>query len=160
MSVVKQDSVELILDLLRTNMDQTFKQYYDGDPDLIPDFNLPACVVTKTSDTEVAGTFAEDDVTETLVIKAILNKKDDWSADIDPVNMTEKKLRRIMEARDETTERFLPNSIKGAVRKGLDGDRRIGAQMDLEIGVNVRPNDLVTAEAHLTIRLEYSLHVD
>ena len=155
-----KDSVELILELLRENMGSTFKTYYDGDPDLIPDFNLPACVVTKASDTEVGGTFAEDDVTEALVIKAILNKKDDWDNKAEPTNLTEKKLRQIMEARDATTGRFLKNSIKGAVRKGLDGDRRIGQSMSLEIGVNVRPNDVVTAEAHLTIQLEYSLDVD
>lgn len=169
MSEIKMDSVELILQLLRTNMDQTFKTYYDGDPDLIPEFNLPACVVTKPSDTEVAATFSEDDVTETIVIKAILNKADDWAPEVEPTNMTEKKLRRIMEARDAETGRFLSNSIKGAIRLQLDGDRRIGEQMDLEIGVSGRPTGIqegrvtgtvTTAEAHLTIQLMYSVDVD
>lgn len=164
MSNLKQDSVELVLKLIRDGMGETFATYYDGDPDLIPVFNLPACVVTKTSDTEVAGTFAEDDVTEAIVIKAILNKADDWADDVDPTNLTEKKLRRIMEARDAETGRFLKNSIKGAIRLQLDGDRRIGQQMDLEIGVNVRPSGdsstVTTAEAHLTIQLLYSLDVD
>lgn len=157
---MKPDSVELVLNLLQKSLSKgTFKMYYDGDPDLIPSFNLPACVVTKTSDTEVSGTIAEDDVTETIVIKAVLNKKDDWTANVEPTNLTEKKLRRIMEARDKVTGRFLPPCVKGAVRKGLDGDRRIGESMSLELGVQIRPNDLVTAEAHLTIELKYSLDV-
>lgn len=158
-----KDSVELVLDALRTRMDQTFKAYYDGDPDLIPDFNLPACVVTKTSDTQETATARQDEVTETIVIKAILNKKDDWTGAKELTNSTEKRLRQIMEERDETG-RYRDTSVRGGLRYGLDGSRRMTGSISMEIGVQLRPTttgaDLLTAEAHLTIQLKHSVYVD
>lgn len=162
-----KDSVQLVSELLKGSLTPTgegvkpfFVTFYDGDPDLIPTFNLPALIVTKTSDTSEPATNVQDSITETLVVKAVLNKADDWNGDkADPTNLTEKKLRDQMEARDENG-RWLPNTIKGALRKGLDGNRRIGERMSLEIGVTPRPNDLVTHEAHLTITIEYSVDVN
>ena len=99
------------------------------------------------------------------MIKAVLNKKPDYSDRLEPTNTTEKRLRDIMEARDAVTGRFIGNSVKGAIRKGLDGDRRIGQSMNLEIGITQRRTGepgvyQASAEAHLTIQLEYSLNVD
>lgn len=158
-----KDSVQLVLDLLRERLDGAgaFKSFYDGDPDLIPTMNLPALVVTKTSDTSEPATQDQDDVTDTIVVKAILNKADDWGNDrAKTKELTEAKLRRWMEERDPVTRRWKPTTIKGALRQGLDGDRRIGQRMSLEIGVTPRPGDLVTHEAHLTITVEYIVNVD
>ena len=42
-------------------------------------------------------------VTEQLVVKVIFSKPDDWSAPVDPTNLTGKHVRDIVEERDPET---------------------------------------------------------
>lgn len=162
---VLDDSVQTVLKLLKAAIGEGgfFKSFYDGDPDVIPAMNLPALVVTKTGDDGEPGTNVQDDITETLVVKAILDKKDDWDNKVDPINMSERKLRGVMEARDRTTRKWLPNTIRGALRNEIDSDvphPTISQRHSLQIGVTPRPGNLVTHEAHLTITVQYAVDVD
>lgn len=159
-----EDSVQLALKLLREAFKGSeFKEFYDGDPDLIPTFNLPCLIVEQTADTTEKYSVASDAVTETLVVKVIRNKADDWKPNVDPLNLTHLKIRRAIGGRDATTGRYLPNTVKGALSVGVWGPRRIGRGMTVEIGVQPRPaengEELVTAEGHVTIQIEYSVNV-
>ncbi|MFM9793302.1 hypothetical protein [Streptomyces turgidiscabies] len=162
MSDKYQDNVRRILNLMKTTFGSTMKMYYDGDPDEFPpEFDLPALIVSQVSDSTVAGSFGQDDVTDTIVIKILLNKKDDWSAGANPDNMTERKLREYVGARNPETGRFEERTVKGALRTfGTQGIVAIGRETTVEYGITPRANDVVTAEAHVTFPIQYAVDVD
>lgn len=75
----------------------SFKTYYDGDPEAIPLLNLPCIIVTQTGDETTAGAWQQDDIEDRLNVKIVLNMKDDWDGNkVDPLNMTERKIRNFI----------------------------------------------------------------
>lgn len=145
-----------ILRFLREEFGETFKAYYDGDPDAIPAFNLPAVVVEKQRDTTAQGPTGLSRVDESILIKLIYDKADDWEASDSTVDLTMKKIRQAFEARDAATGKYLPNSIKGALKTRLKMDDAVLQEdMTLELGVVPRVDDLITAEGHLTVNVSY-----
>jgi hypothetical protein len=50
-------------------------------------------------------------VTEQLVVKLIYDKADDWTAESDEVNLSEKKARDVVEARDLETGGYKPTTL-------------------------------------------------
>lgn len=145
-----------LLGFLREEFGSQFKAYYDGDPDLIPDFNMPCIVVVKNGDQSSNGPTGLQRVTEQLVVKVIYNKADDWTAKTDEVNLTEKKIRDIVESRDPETGAYLKTTLKHALLNrftvdGLELDQRLA----FELGTLPRTEELVTEEGHLTINLTY-----
>jgi len=155
-SNVMDDSVDFVLGLVKDAFKGgPFKEFYNGDPDAIPAFNLPAVIVTQTADQTSPEDSATDDVVDSIVVKVVFDKKDDWSENADPLNMTEHKIRRVMAARDKTTGKYLPNTVKGALQTRVYGNNRINKGMSIAYGIIERPNDLITAEAHLTLEVEF-----
>lgn len=158
-----RDSVKLILRLLRDGLEPgVFKEFYDGDPDFIPDFNLPCIVVEQLRDTTVGGTFGQDDVTDTVLVKVIYSKLDDASTDLDPQNTTSTRVRRAINARDEATGDYLPATVKGVLRPNVYGTRRIGHELTVEFGAQLRPGperQTITSEGHVTVPVLYSVDV-
>lgn len=134
-----------------------FKSFYiGGDPELIAEANLPALVVQFLDNANTSGPTGTDRVDpEQIVIKVIMNEKDDWGA-ADDVDLTEKKIREIVQARDASTGYYLPQSIKGALRSKLSLEgAALDADMRFELGSVARANDLITREGHLTITVSY-----
>lgn len=86
-----QAPIDKLIGFLREQFGSQFKAYYNGDPDVIPDFNLPCVSVMKDSDQTGNGPTGLQRVTEELVVKVILNKADDWTATTDEVDLTEKR---------------------------------------------------------------------
>jgi hypothetical protein len=102
------ETTKRILDLMRATFPSgPFKEFYDGDPDEIPTFNLPCIVVDQTKDETTKGVRSED-VTDNIIIKVIYNKSNDYTADLDPTDTTNKKMRDIVAARDPLTRGYLP----------------------------------------------------
>ena len=166
--LVFEDNVQRILAIMKeTFKGGPFVTFYDGDPEAIPVFNLPALIVSKASDTgDIATTFQED-VTEQLVIKAVFNKKDDWANDVDPTNMTERKIREVIGARDRSTGEYLPQTIKGALRTKLSTNNIvIGENMRTELGIRARASTIentdayITEEGHVTIDVDYYVPIN
>jgi len=169
-----QDSVERIVELMESTFtfggDGIYKTIYSGEPEQIPAFNLPAIIVTETSDTTEAGAFAQDDVTEQITIKVVYNSQDDYSngtqggdgKGVDPKNLTETKIRKAINARDPETGHYLSTSIKGALRslQTPDGTTEVGELIQVEIGIQPRANGLLTSEGHVTFSLKYPVDLD
>ncbi|MDQ0825422.1 hypothetical protein QFZ60_001595 [Arthrobacter sp. B2I5] len=154
------DSVDFILGILKNAFQGgPFNEFYNGDPDMIPAFNLPALIVTQTGDVTTPEDSASDDVVDTIVVKVVFDKKDDWSEKVDPLNMTEHKIRQVIAARDVVTGKYLPNTVKGALQSQVYGNNRINKSMSTAYGIIERPNELITAEAHLTLQVEFSVDV-
>lgn len=159
----KKDSVRLVLDLMRETFGSEFAEYYDGDPEAIPVSNLPALIVTQGSDTTTEGQQGEDDVADSITVKVVLNKRDDFDGErADPLNLTETRLRRYVALLDDQGQ-YDARSIKGALRSSLlDGVEAIAPTIRVEYGLNPRVpgNGLadLTAEAHVTFDIEHSVY--
>ncbi|MGB3684957.1 MAG: hypothetical protein WA991_03930 [Ornithinimicrobium sp.] len=159
---MKREIVDVVRDGLRDafKQDNVIKAFYSGDPDVIPAFNLPAIVVSKLSDESIADSMADDQVTERIIVKLILDKRDDWTAQTDEVDLTEAKIRRLIEARDETTGRYLDNTVKKVLRETLEQENLlIAGPTTFEIGTLPRPNDVVTMEGHITVPVQHSVPI-
>ncbi|MFB6518579.1 hypothetical protein [Streptomyces sp. NPDC056401] len=137
-----------------------FKQYYNGDPEKIPEANMPCLVVEMLSDRTELGQTNEDDVVEQIRVKAIFNKKDDFSNDADPINVTHKRLRAVIGARDEDTGEYLKKTIKGALRQKMSaGNLIVSHDMTVDLGIQFREGEVVTAEGHVTVAVGYSVNI-
>ncbi|KSZ59663.1 MULTISPECIES: hypothetical protein [Rhodococcus] len=164
-----EETTQRILDLMKQTFGThegggPFKEFYDGDPDEIPAFNLPCIVVDQTNDDTDKGAWGQDDVTDTIMIKVIFNKADDWTANIDPNDLTSRKIRRIIAARDPKTGRYLPNTVKGALRAmGTKGLTAVGGNLSVEYGMVPRVNGdkgLLTQEGWVRFTIEYPVDVE
>lgn len=160
-----KSSVDLVKDLLQNAYGDDFKEYYTGDPDVIPRFNLPCIIVTQTGDDTVEGEMGEDDVDDKIRIKVVLDRADDYTGNaVDPLNLTEKRLRDLVGARGDDGK-YLPGTIKRMLRSDLlEGVTAIAPTMAIEYGINPRETlgDAVgnadwTTEAWITFSIQYSV---
>jgi hypothetical protein len=132
-----------------------FKSYFEGDPIQIGMSSLPSLVVEKIGGTVTAGPTGMDRLTEQILIKVIFNKKDDFGAS-DNVDLTEKKLRQMVEGRVDTTGYYEDKSLMGCLRANYTLGQAVVGQ-DINIGYDVnpfRPDQIITSEAHVTISME------
>jgi hypothetical protein len=154
--VIYLQPVEQVLQFLRSEFAARFNAYYDGDPDQIPTFNLPAVSVVKYSDQNANGPTGMRRVTETIQIKIIYNKADDWNTQDDQTDLTEKKIRDFVEARDPDTGAYKPGTLKHALMHRFTAEGlTLDDSMLFELGSVVRPADLMTEEGHVTLTLTY-----
>lgn len=166
------DTVQLVIDELKVTFGSEFATYYYGDPEAIPLFNLPAIIVTQNNDDTTEGAFGQDDVTDNLTIKIVLNKKDDFNSDkVDPLNMTERKLKRYVGLKDKVTKKYDGHSIKHTVRSRIlapdnrHGLTAVAPTLNVEYGINPRAIGLasnteyadLTAEAHVSFGVQYTV---
>ena len=159
-----QDSVERVLCLMKDTFGDEFKTYYDGDPEVIPRFNLPCLIVMQTTDNTSESETGSDDVDDEIRIKLVFDKREDFDFDMTKdVDMTEKRLRKLVAGRG-TDGRYLSTSVKGALREDLlDGPTAIAPTMTIQYGINPREtlgsegNVPLTAEAWVTFTLRYAV---
>jgi hypothetical protein len=165
------DTVRRVIDLMTDTFgqpgpDATFRKYFDGDPERIATFDLPALIVTQTGEDTVQGAYAQDDVTDRLTIKVVLNKADDFTGDaVDPLNMTERKIREFIGRRDKKTKGYANGTIKHALRNGLlDGVTAIAPEMTVEYGINPRQGGEglvdITSEGHVNFSITYVIDTE
>jgi hypothetical protein len=150
---------------MKDTFGDTFKTYYDGDPEAIPLFNLPCIIVTQTSDETEADSWQQDEVTDQITVKIVLDKRDDFDGDkVNPLNMTERKIRNFVGERDQETGFYLPRTVKGAIRTmATEGITAIAGTMNVQYGINPRVSgeglaDL-TAEGHITFPISYPVDI-
>ena len=147
---------EKIIQLLKDGIGQPYGivQYFDGDPLEIPLHYLP-CIVVEKQDGDLTQTSTQrDDLTSTIIVKVVLNKEDDFGVS-DDVDQTQKKLERIIEARDDVTGQYLPNSISGVLRQKFSMDNRVTNQKaKVRYGLNANRPTGLTAEAQITLTID------
>lgn len=158
-------AVDLVVDLMRETFGSDFSTYYTGDPEVVPRFNLPAIIVTQTRDDTAEGAMGEDDVTDQIRIKILLDKALDYTGTkIDPLNLTDQRLRQLVGQVGENHE-YAPRTVKWALRKNLlEGVTAVAPTMTVEYGINPREtlgdakaNADWTAEAWVTFSIQYSV---
>lgn len=173
MSASAESITSRILQLMKDTFGSDFTTYYDGDPEAIPTFNLPCLIVTQTTSDVTESAMNEDDVTDEITVKVVLNKRDDFTGDkVDPLNLTDKKIRDLVMKRDLVTRKYDDRTVVGAIRNyGIDGLRQdegidgVAPTLKMEFGINPRPAaDAgyadITSEGHVTFSIQYSLDTD
>ncbi|TFC63711.1 hypothetical protein E3O62_02470 [Cryobacterium sp. TMT2-15-1] len=163
-----KESVGLVLDLMKLTFGKDVKTYYNGDPEVIPSFNLPAIIVVQLTDDTKEAQQGEDDVSDQIRIKVLRDKREDYTGDvIDPLDLTEKKIRDLIAGQEfvDGSRRYKAKTVKGALRNALlDGVDAIASNMSLQYGVNPREtlgdaenNAEWTSEGWVTFNIEYSV---
>lgn len=172
MSDPTDSTVYRILTLMKDTFGDQFVTYFDGDPERIAKIQLPAIIVTQTTADIMEAEQHEDDITDTITVKVVLDKRDDWTGDrVDPTNLTDKRIRDYVIRRNLSTREYDDRTIVGAIRRyGVDGARineqitAVAPTMKIEYGIMPRPVgdkkgpyvDL-TSEGHVTFDIVYSL---
>lgn len=147
------DTVDNIRALLKEGYGDQFKSYYDGDPGSIPAANLPAvCIIQPALRVRLDATATDQFDTE-VTIKILLNKKDDFNKS-DDVDLTERRLRRLIQAKDKATRTYAKGTMLHTLRTLENmqlGGVTLDWQMDVKYGQRERANMVVTSEAHISI---------
>jgi hypothetical protein len=135
-----------------------FKAYFYGDPFAIPVSQLPCIIVDVDEEKQELGPTGMDRITTTLVIKVVLNKRDDYGGDT-AISVTKKKLMTYMSARDATTQQYLPETVMGIIRQYLTmNNELVNLTSDIKYGMLLRPGgtdvDTLTTEAQVTIETQ------
>jgi hypothetical protein len=157
------DAVDRILAYLEGGFGQTFHRYFEGDPIYIPLSLMPAiCVIKLSGETKPSAT-GTNDLMEKILIKVVYSKKDDYGSNFedDTVDFTERKLRRLISARDPVTKQFLPGTIFGILMTNFTlGDQVLDMTLSDDYAIDYRPTTaspkeeyMLTQEAYITVDL-------
>ncbi len=151
MAELFKDTTDRLLQYLKDTFGDQFHAYFEGDPVQIGQSLLPCIVVQKVTGTIQTGPTGADENIEQIMIKVILNKKDDFGATETNVELTERRLRRIVEARDSVTLQYVPESLMGGLRTNITlGDVVLDMSHNIAYDLDLRPDDMITSEAHIT----------
>lgn len=148
-----------IWELLRDGMEQHFKAFYYGDPVLIPESLMPCIIVDTAESTDELGATQFDDVSTTVIVKVIFNKKDDFDAGPEKA-LSKQKVEFFTEGRDKTTGEYFPFSVKGILRTAItldSGATNFTSSVDYD--VIIRPEDTITQEAHIRFNISSTIEV-
>lgn len=145
------DVIDRIKSLLMGTFGSSFKQYYEGDPVSIPKADLPCIILEKINTRIEPSATGTDQLAEEINIRVVLNQADDIGTN-DSDDLTAKKLRKIVEARDPSTGFFQTDTIMYSLRTNISlGGAAIDNTIDVSYDVNPRPESMVTSEAVISI---------
>lgn len=146
-----RDGVTRILDLMRDTFSDRITNYFNGDPEFIGKSYYP-CICVSLPQTEITpGATGQDNVAEKVMIKLVFNKLDDANADPN-TDLTELKLRRMVQGQDPATGQWLPGTLMYALRTNLTlGNVNLNEDVQIAYDVNLRPDDTITQEAWVTV---------
>ena len=155
-----EDGVDRILRMMKDTFGDRYT-YFNGELLNVGESYLPCIMVTETASQITSGATGTDDITETIIIIVVFNKKDDLGAN-DNVELTDYKLRKMVQGQDPVTGQYYPDSILGAVRKHLTMQNDT-LQSDTQ--VNFTPNmrggatAIATQEAYITVTVKRFIQV-
>ncbi len=148
-----------VLDLLETNAHPDLKRpFYFGDPILIPASKLPTVAVDPLRGESPQGPTGHDEQSQELIIKVIVDKRQDMGRGGGEVVGTQNLIRYVNEL-DETTGRYKTDTIIGILRKNLTLEKTsIDQNISWEFRVAER-EDVLTEECWITISVTKIIEV-
>lgn len=156
---VKQTLAALLRDELKVALKGTFKEFYIGDPLQIPQQSLPCVVIEIQREEAAQGPTGMDILRTTVLIKLIVNKKEDFGKRANEV-LWRSRLEAMVGARDKTSNQYLDESVLGLLRKKFTMNGRLVENSEIvEYGLTPRPQDVITEEAHVTATFEEFVEV-
>lgn len=153
-----KDGVARVIELLRDAFGDQFKAYFNGQPQEIPESMLPCIMVSETTGVIESGATGTDDITETIIIIVLLNRKDDIDADPEK-DLTEFKLRKLVKGQypqgHAKAGQYMEQSLMYAIRTYITMmDSVVNSRIETDFDVNIRGENVLTQEAYVAITLE------
>lgn len=156
-SDIKKFPAHVVREKLKDQFGKQFKKYYMGDRLEIPTFNLPCMIIEKEIARPELGATSMDDVTHTIRIKVVMNKRRELNFKDDEL-LWRYELEKLIESRDKTTGNYHDETICGVLRKQITlGDRFYNSEMEIRYGIVPRPNEVTTEEGHVILTLKESV---
>lgn len=158
-TVYYSDGVARVLKLMKDTFNPSgiFKAFYNGEPEYIPEANLPAIVVSETTGRIESGPTGTDVVTEKVIISLIMNKKDEVGSGDD--DLTELKLRRLVKGQHpeghEKAGQYVEQSVMYALRTFITFDEAVvDSLIETDFSVAQRGEDVFTQEAYISVTIQ------
>ncbi|WP_440220926.1 hypothetical protein [Dietzia sp. MNB45] len=157
------DPVDLVIKFLKDEyVGKGFiKTVMDGDPGALPQFDMPCLIVEKLEDESSNGATGLQEVRDSLVIKVVMDKREDFpdpqATQADTANLTGRRLRKFIEGRDpESRQRYAKGSLRRVVLNRFEAEGiATNSTMRVQYGVAERPDYQLTTEGHLTLTYTY-----
>ena len=143
--------VDTIIELLKAQQGFSyFKKYYYGDPYDIPLSDMP-CVAVELLRTQIyEGPTGMDLVTQTVQIKLIYNKRDDFTTAPTSEVTGVRSLESFAQGIDPTSTEYEQHTIAGILRKNFTlGNIATNQTIDIKYGIVPRKAG-PTSECHVT----------
>lgn len=151
-----RDSTELIKELLQSTYGKDFHAYIEGDPLDIPESLLPCIVISLQHSTSNPGPTGTQEINQDILIQVILDKKQDFGAakSYPLVDMTNRRLRLLVEGRDPVNAQYQAKTICGILAKNITvGAGVLQLKMQTSYPLAERANGMLTQEAHVMVSL-------
>ena len=146
-----------LLEYLKTYCDKRIKQFYYGDPLILPISNMPALIVENKSANIANGPTGLDEIDNTYMVKIVMNKKDELGKTPDEMSC-QRTLSDLLMKRTSTNE-FEATSVLGILRKYFTLGQTINDQLiSIEFFMASR-GDLITEEVELLINIKDFVNV-
>jgi hypothetical protein len=133
----KKSIIDTLIELLKTEEYSTFfRHFYYGDPGDIPVSNYP-CVCVELQKTQIThGPTGMDKIVQTVEIKLMYNKKDDFGKDPNEIH-GQRKLEEYAQGVDPDTDQYDEKTVAGLLRKNFTlGNLVTDQDMIIEYGVS------------------------
>jgi len=145
---------DTIIRYLKNNLPQGyFKYFLYGDPLDIPASLLPCIAVEILKEELIQGPTGMDLIKDTVVIKLMYNKKQDFGKSADEV-LGIRALENYAIGVDPSTSEYNTKSVASILRKNFTlGQLITNETMIVDFGVSRRPQ-VMTAECHITVAIE------
>src|SRR5437867_4206443 len=128
--------VDVIIELLRTHEGFShFKKFYYGDPYDIPLSEMP-CIVVELLRTQILdGPTGMDSVVQTVMIKLIYNKRDDYGSTNTSEVTGVRTLEAFAQGIDPTSAEYEQHTVSGILRKNFTlGQIATNQTIDIKYG--------------------------
>lgn len=148
---MKDSIAQVVLKLLKDELNYKFKTFRTGDPGLIPPANLPAVFVSEVQTNYTDGPTLHDEIEHVLLIQLVFDKKEDFG-NPDESHTLENRIERIVQGREDSTGNFLDGTLIKVLRENYTlGNLVIENINQVRRGVNPRSEELITEEAHIDV---------
>jgi hypothetical protein len=156
-----KDGPQRIREVLKETFGDYFVAYFLGEPEELGLHQLPCIMISEKQGRIDSGAVGTDNVTETIKITLAVNKLDDIGAADDEVELTERKLQKLVKAQDPATGRYLPNTVAYALRRHITmREGVVQSRLETDFDINIRGDNVYTQEAYVTAYIERIVYVD
>lgn len=159
----QDDGVANVIKILKDTFGDYFKEYYDGEPENIPESMLPCVMVIAPSISVQMGATGTDTIEEEIRIIVNLNKKDDLGAQTND-DLTMFRLRKLIMGQkpgsQDTLTEYHDETFLAAIRRHITlGNHAVSSYVDVEfeqaiIGINDEGVETWVQRGYITIRAE------
>ena len=152
---VDKTLVDRIIELLRAQQGfNLFKKFYYGDPYEIPTSDMP-CISVELLKTQIdAGPTGMDNITQTVRINLIYNRRNDYTTTASTEVTGVRSLEALAQGIDPSSLEYETHTVLGILRRNFTIENSSNNQtVEIEYGLGARPG-LPSIECHITFVVE------